>query len=372
MKTILIKSILLLAFFIVVMIAGAQVPQSVPYQAVARNTNGNLIANQTVSIRFSIHDATSGGTVIYQETQSATTNALGLFSANIGNGTPLTGTFAAINWGSGSKFIQIGIDLTGGNSYADMGTSQMMSVPYALYAATSETAGSVTGIVAVANGGTALSSLAVGSVTYPNTDGSANQVLKTNGSGTLSWGTPSATTITGTLSTLTGYETLANKILTSPTLTNPALGTPVSGVATHLTGLPLTTGVTGTLPIANGGTGVTTSTGTGSVVLSDSPTFTGTPVGVTASAGTNTTQIATTAFVTTAVAVAVREAADEFTATAAQTSFTSTQTPSVNSKVKMYINGIRISNMAYGVISNTLTYVPANNGAYELSVSDRV
>ena len=111
-----------------------------------------------------------------------------------------------------------------------------------------------------------------------------------------------------------------------------------------------------------------------------SPIFTGTPtlptgtIGATQTAGNTTTALATTEFVTTALAgiAAVREVADEFTATAAQTSFTLTQTKSTNSVVKMYINGIRISNTAYGVSGTTLTYVPANNGAYALSVSDRV
>jgi hypothetical protein len=84
---------------------------------------------------------------------------------------------------------------------------------------------------------------------------------------------------TGTLATLAGTETFTNKTLTSPTLTTPVLGTPSSGTLTSCTGLPLSTGVTGTLPVANGGTGVTTSTGTGNVVLSASPTFTGTVSG---------------------------------------------------------------------------------------------
>ena len=68
----------------------------------------------------------------------------------------------------------------------------------------------------------------------------------------------------------------------------------------------------------------------------------------------------------------ITDAADEFTATAAQTSFTLSQTPSSRSKVKMYINGIRISNTAYSVSGNTLTYVPSNNGSYILTASDRI
>jgi hypothetical protein len=95
--------------------------------------------------------------------------------------------------------------------------------------------------------------------------------------------------------------TLSNKTLTSPTLTSPVLGTPASGTLTNCTGLPIVNGTTGTLSVARGGTGTTTATGTGSVVLSASPTFTGTPAAPTASLGTNTTQLATTAFVTAAL-----------------------------------------------------------------------
>ena len=89
--------------------------------------------------------------------------------------------------------------------------------------------------------------------------------------------------------------------------------------------------------------------------------------------GLNTkVNIADTASMLSSYAKTINDATDEFTATAAQTSFTLTQTPSMHSKVKMYINGIRISNSAYSWSGKTLTYVPANNGSYSLTASDRI
>jgi hypothetical protein len=111
----------------------AQAPSSIPYQAVARDASGVIVQNRPIGLRISIHDFTSTGAVVYSEAQSVTTNVLGSFTANIGQGTVLSGTFNSINWGGGSKFVQIEMDIFGGTAYVDMGTKQMLSVPYALY-----------------------------------------------------------------------------------------------------------------------------------------------------------------------------------------------------------------------------------------------
>ena len=115
----------------------AQIPQQVNYQAVARNSSGTVLANQTVSVRFTIHDNSITGTIVYQETQSALmTNQFGLFTAALGGGTPVGSyTFTGINWGTNTKYLQVELDPAGGTNYVNMGVSQLNAVPYALYAA---------------------------------------------------------------------------------------------------------------------------------------------------------------------------------------------------------------------------------------------
>ena len=112
----------------------AQAPQAIPYQGVARNASGNILSNQSIGLRLSIIDLIPAGTVVYSETHSTVTTNLGLFNLNIGSGTPIVGTLAGVVWGVGAKFIKVEMDPTGGVSYIDMGTTQLNSVPYALFA----------------------------------------------------------------------------------------------------------------------------------------------------------------------------------------------------------------------------------------------
>jgi uncharacterized protein (TIGR02145 family) len=111
----------------------AQAPQGIPYQAIARNASGVAIANTAVKVRFSIRDSIATGAIKYQETHNPTTSALGLFSVNVGMGTVVSGSFSGINWGKNAKFLQVELNTTGGTSYTDLGTTQMMSVPFSLY-----------------------------------------------------------------------------------------------------------------------------------------------------------------------------------------------------------------------------------------------
>jgi|WetSurMetagenome_2_1015567.scaffolds.fasta_scaffold03276_5 hypothetical protein len=120
----------------------AQAPQKMSYQCVVRNASGVLVTNQAVGIRISILQGTATGTVIYQEIYNPNpqTNANGLVSLEIGTGLPITGTFASINWASGLYFLKTETDPTGGTSYTIAGTSQLLSVPYAMFSKNAGTA----------------------------------------------------------------------------------------------------------------------------------------------------------------------------------------------------------------------------------------
>jgi uncharacterized protein (TIGR02145 family) len=132
MKTIFTLLLAALAF-----VATAQ-PQKIHYQGVAVGANGKPIKNSTVGLRLSVLDSLPTGDTLYTETQTASTDAAGQFSIYLGGGTATVGTFANLPWANGNdKFLKVEMDAQGGTNYQPMGTTQLVSVPYAMAAGVS-------------------------------------------------------------------------------------------------------------------------------------------------------------------------------------------------------------------------------------------
>uniref|UniRef100_UPI0025CCC974 hypothetical protein n=1 Tax=Methanohalobium sp. TaxID=2837493 RepID=UPI0025CCC974 len=125
---------LVLVILITTGITSAQSPDMFNYQAVARDDQGNVLSNQNVGIKISILQGSANGTVVYEEEHTQTTNDQGLVNLMIGDGSVMSGTFSNIDWSYGPFFIEVGLDETGGSDYSTMGTTQLVSVPYAKYA----------------------------------------------------------------------------------------------------------------------------------------------------------------------------------------------------------------------------------------------
>nr|NQU94232.1 hypothetical protein [Bacteroidota bacterium] len=125
---------LITSFLYIIVIA--QVPQAFKYQAVVRDGQGTVLANQAVDLQISILADTPAGNMVYSEVFNKTTNPLGFITVNIGTGMIISGNFSSIDWQDGVFFLKLEVDT--GSGYEDMGTSPLLSVPFALYA---ETAG---------------------------------------------------------------------------------------------------------------------------------------------------------------------------------------------------------------------------------------
>jgi hypothetical protein len=120
----------------------AQAPDGFNYQGIARDNLGKELINKSISLRLSILKDSIKGTSVYTEAQAKTTNSFGLFTLKVGTGTAISGNFSQIDWSTGLYFLKVEMDANGGTNYTLMGTSQMLSVPYALY---SKTSGSIGG-----------------------------------------------------------------------------------------------------------------------------------------------------------------------------------------------------------------------------------
>jgi hypothetical protein len=132
------KSFALLIVLVSFTLSFAQPPQKMSYQAVIRNNNNQLVTNHVMGMKISILHSSISGTAVYAETQTPTTNANGLVTIEIGGGNIISGIFASIDWSDGPYFVKTETDPSGGTNYTITGTSQLLSVPYALYAKSAE------------------------------------------------------------------------------------------------------------------------------------------------------------------------------------------------------------------------------------------
>jgi len=111
----------------------AQSPQAMNYQAVVRNASGQVLISQNISLRISILQGSAGGSSVYCEEHSVTTDQFGMVHLSIGQGTLVSGDLSQADWGGDAYFLQVELDPAGGSNYTLMGASQLISVPYSFY-----------------------------------------------------------------------------------------------------------------------------------------------------------------------------------------------------------------------------------------------
>ncbi len=128
------KLSLLFALLAIGLSAQAQSPQQFNFQAVARDASGQPYVETIVAVRAAIVRDSENGTIDYLERHVVSTSPYGVFDLQIGGGTALDGDFSSIDWGSHAYFLKIEMDPAGGTAYVNLGASQLLSVPYALYA----------------------------------------------------------------------------------------------------------------------------------------------------------------------------------------------------------------------------------------------
>lgn len=141
MRTLFLLSVNLLFTTVMILHAQDKMPQAVSYQAVARDAQGKVVAQKAIGIQVEILKGSTIGTVVFSETHFPTSSKTGTVNLLIGQGTRKTGTFSSVDWGADTYYLQLSMDLSGGSNYEKVSTTQMLPVPYALYARYAERAG---------------------------------------------------------------------------------------------------------------------------------------------------------------------------------------------------------------------------------------
>ena len=122
----------------------SQAPQGMNYQSIVKNASGDLVSSSPIGLEIQILQGSVSGTIVYEETHNISTNTNGLLTLVIGQGTT-SGDFSSIDWANGPFFVKTNTDPDGGTNYSISGTTELLSVPYALYATNGLTDGNVAG-----------------------------------------------------------------------------------------------------------------------------------------------------------------------------------------------------------------------------------
>lgn len=253
----------------------AQSPQAFNYQGVARDNGGNVLANQSIGVKVDLRQGSTTGIILYTETHSTITNDFGLFNLSIGTGTVTTGDFSTIDWSNSPYFIEVSMDVSGGTAYQSMGVSQLLSVPYALYAESSGSGGIAgpTGPTGASGSDGATGPTGVQGVTGPtgpqgpagsgglNGNGNANFIPRWTPTGTY-LGNSQIRDDGSNISIGAAPWTLAKLFLESGNTSYGAIFRTYQSSSTAFTGISfgssgLTTGVEGTATESASGRGVT-------------------------------------------------------------------------------------------------------------------
>lgn len=178
------KLVLFTLFILSTLSVLAQSPDAFKYQAVVRDASGNILANQATGVQIRVLKTSATGTQVYKETHTKTTNAFGLINLEIGGGGNVVGDFESIAWGTDSHFLEVSIDPTGGTTYSITGSSQLLSVPYALHAKTADNAESLwfkdPNGIGYYTGDVTKDNVAVGSLPFPTAKFASYTVVEDN------------------------------------------------------------------------------------------------------------------------------------------------------------------------------------------------
>lgn len=346
------KKLLLLVLLFVSVVANAQ--KGISYQAVildptkielpGSDISGQPLVNGNVSVKFVI---VSGTNIQFEEVQQTKTDPYGLVNLTIGS--VASTAFNAMTWDANQKSLQVFVSFNNGASYTKVSDQKLTFNPYALYA---ETAGKLSNKLEITGGGTgattavgARANLGLGNVDNTAdadkpisaaTQAALNLIINSN-SNPASASTAASATVAGNI-TATSNSSLTSLVNLS------SVGTLIAGT------ISLTTDIKTSGKLVAGEVTYPNTNGTSGQVLV---------------ANTNGNATWQSPYI-------VHEVTDQFIATAGQTRFVLSQVKSIYSKVKMNINGIRISYDAYSVVNDVLTYIPTNNDDADLVVGDRI